>query len=170
MNKLSENRRDFIKKSLKIAGLSACGCVAASIIAACDKDGETVPVPTQPLPENYPVIQISNFAPLTAVGGIIMTLVRDKDNKVVNQGNPLIIYRLEQNRFIVLDTLCRHASAMVQLPSTPGGDIFCPVHSAKFDSTNGSLKDPGSASGTVPPLLKYNSMYDAEKNELTIAI
>lgn len=167
---MNNDRREFLIKSAKIAGISLCGCVLSSIIAACDNDGETVAPPEQPKPENYPVLKISDYPTLSSVGGMIMIIVRDKNNKPVNNGNPLIIFRIEQNKFVVLDSICRHAGAQVVLPSSPGGDIFCPAHSAKFSSSDGLLKDKGSASGDVPPLLKYNSVFDPIENTLTIAI
>lgn len=167
---LNDKRREFLKTSGKLAGIGLCTCVFGSIIAACDNDGETVAVPEQPKPENYPVINIASISALSAVGGIMMMVVKDKENKPVNSGNPLIIYRIEQNKFIVLSSLCRHAGFVVSLPSSPGGDLICPAHSAAFDSDNGSTTSNGTVSGAVPPLLKYNSLFDAEKNELTIAI
>lgn len=170
INKNNNERREFLIKSAKIAGLSLCGCLLSSIIAACDKDGETVAPPEQPKPENYPVLNIADYPVLSSVGGIIMLIVRDKNNKPVNNGNPLIIIRLEQNKFIVLDSICRHAGALVNIPSSANSDIVCPAHNAKFETTNGSVKDKGTASGEVPPLIKYNSIYDPVANTLTIAI
>lgn len=170
MENIKDNRRDFLKTTAKLAGLGFCGCVLGGIMTACDNDGETVDAPNWPEPDNYPILNISDYAVLGSVGGILMMPVKDRQGRFVNSGNPLIIYRMEQNKFIVLDSLCRHAGAIVQLPTSAGGDMTCPAHNAKFDGTNGSLKDSGSASGTVPPLLKYNSVYDSAKNELTIAI
>ncbi len=167
---INNDRREFLIKSAKIAGIGLCGCVLSSIFTACDNDGETVAPPEQPKPENYPLLKISDYPALSSVGGIIMTIVRDKNNKPVNNGNPLIIFRIEQNKFVVLDSICRHAGAQVLLPSSPGGDIYCPAHSAKFSSSDGLLKDKGTASGDVPPLLKYNSVFDPVNNTLTIAI
>jgi len=171
MDQIKNNeRREFLIKSAKLAGISLCGCLLGSILTACDKDGETVSPPPQPKPENYPVLKISDYPALSSVGGILMLVVKYKDNKPANNGNPLIIIRLEQNKFVVLDSICRHAGAMVVLPSSSTGDITCPAHNAKFDSSNGLLKDKGTASGEVPPLIKYNSLYDPIANTLTIAI
>lgn len=169
-NATNKDRREFLIKSAKIAGISLCGCVLSSIIASCDKDGETVEPPPQPKPENYPVLKIADYPALANVGGMIMIIVRDKNNKPVNNGNPLIIIRLEQNKFVVLDSICRHAGAQVILPSSASGDLFCPAHQAKFDTATGALKDKGTAAGDVPPLIKYNSVYDPVANTLTIAI
>ncbi len=167
---LKDKRREFIITSGKLAGLGICTCLFGSIIAACDKDGETVTAPEQPKPENYPVLSIASFAALASVGGIVKTMVMDKTGKPVNGGNPLIIYRMETNKFIVLDSICRHAGYQVDIPSSPSGDYVCPAHKAEFDTADGHTTTNGSAGTTVPPLLKYNSIYDSAENKLTIAI
>ena len=167
---LKDKRREFLVTSGKLAGLGICTCLFGSIMAACDNDGETATAPNQPKPENYPVLDISLYPALASVGGIVMTMVMDKTGKPVNTGNPMIIYRLEATKFIVLDSICRHAGYQVTLPTAPGQDYVCPAHQAKFDSNDGHTTTNGAAGTTVPPLLKYSSIYNETTNQLTIAI
>lgn len=157
------NRRSF----LKVVGVGLCGCVTASILAACDKD-EEIAAPAIPSPENYPSVSIADFPALTAVGGIIKTLIKNSKGVTVNSGNPLILYRASDTKFVVLDTTCLHASKEVSISSS---GIFCPLHGATFAKETGAVTDPsGAGSGFNQPLKSFKSTFDSIKNTLTIQI
>ncbi len=166
MNKINrDERRDFILKSAKIAGVTFCGCIMGSLITACDKDEEIAapPMPTG----DFPVIKIADYPALAAPGGFMMTKLKYKDGSPANSGNNVFIFRIDQSSFATLDTICLHKSAPVNIV---GGVLTCDLHAAKFDSATGAITDHGFAGEDFPPLRIFPNEFDAETGELKIKI
>lgn len=166
MNKINrENRREFLVKSAKIAGVTFCGCIMGSLLTACDKDEEITapPMPTG----DFPTIKIADYPVLASVGGFLMLKLKYKDGTFANSGNNVFIFRIDQNTFATLDTICLHKSAAVNLV---GGTLTCDLHAAKFSSTTGAITDLGFAGESFPPLRVFPNTFDAEANELKVKI
>lgn len=162
---IKDDRRDFLLKSAKIAGVTFCGCILGSLLTACDKDEEIAapPMPTG----DFPTLKIAEYPVLANPGGFMMLKVRYKDGTVANSGNNVFVMRIDQNTFATLDTLCLHKSAGVSLV---GGVLTCDLHAAKFDNTTGAVTDLGFAGESFPPLRVFQNEYDAAENELKIRI
>ena len=163
-DKVNENRRGFLKSASALMGLGLCGCVVSSILTACDKD-EEVDAPSAPTGD-YPYLKIAEIPALSAVGGLYKTKnAFDKNGAAVTLSDSVIIFRMETNKFVVLNSVCLHAGAPVNISG--GTQLICVAHSAEFNKESGAVLSNGTASG-VPPLTVIGNTYDAASNKLTL--
>jgi len=160
-NKILENRREFIKKAAYLLGVGIALPAASSIFTACEQDEGSIP--TKP-PETVP-IKISDYPELNQVGGTKKVFFPGKNNDA-----NIIITRIDQNNFSVLDSTCTHAGCEIPLASGSSNEMKCPCHFVVFSNIDGSVKQNPVSGWSSVPLKKYDSQFDAANNILKLEI
>lgn len=160
-----KNRREFLIAAGSLIGAGALTASLSSFLTSCEKDQVLPP----PQPTGQVILDITAYPELMNNGGIIKTTLKDKTGKPLNNGNPVIIKRHDDNTFTALDSICPHALCEVDLPTSPTADIDCPCHHVEFSTQDGSItKKPIPAS--VSPLTRFAAQFDSGRNLLIIII
>ncbi len=139
--KAGASRRDFI-------ATSAATAAAALLLAACGGVTGATGVNTGPVSLS---VQISNYPPLKAVGGIA---------RVDNGGTPVAAVRTGASTFAAFSLICPHFGCTVGIN---GSSFLCPCHGSRYAST-------GTWIGGQPTtnLTSLNTSYNATSGVLTI--
>jgi Rieske Fe-S protein len=156
-DKMSNNRRDFLKKVGAVATMGVFASSFAAIINSCEQD-EVKPAPD---PETVD-IDVSGISSAGAIAKFTATLKNgDKKN--------LAITRVDAVTFVVLDLHCPHQGCTVDI-AAGGQDFNCPCHDVKFNSLTGAVTVKPIAD-SFPGLTKYKVFaFDAATNILKIII
>ena len=127
--KLTEQRRDFLKKAGALIGAGAAVTSLSSLIVGC-KD-ETIPLPPPPPPGSNYQVDLSAYPALETAGTILTcTAVLSTDaSKLIK----VIVKREDANTFIIVQNNCSHQGDQ-ELPAAVNGsgNIVCPRHLAEF--------------------------------------
>jgi cytochrome b6-f complex iron-sulfur subunit len=127
------DRKDFIKKSMLLAGMVAGG---AAFLESCSKQNSS-PASTAPTVDFTIDISTSQYNSLQHNGNYIYA-------------NSVIIARDNNGNFIALYDVCPHAGCTVQFN---GASQFpCPCHGSNFDSSGNVIQGPATSG-----LKKYNT-------------
>jgi nitrite reductase/ring-hydroxylating ferredoxin subunit len=121
-NKLTEQRRDFLKKAGALLGAGAAVTSLSSLIVGC-KD-ETIPLPPPPPPGSNYQVDLSAYPALETVGTILTCQA--------------IVKRDDADKFIIVQNNCSHQGDQELPPTVNGkGHIVCPRHLAEFSLNTG---------------------------------
>ena len=132
-------RRTFLAQSALLAAsvaLTACG--AGSDLTAPSLSGQAT-------------IKVSDYAALSAVGGVALVTI---------QSSPFAIVRTGTSSFVTLSRVCPHQGSTV---NQSGSGFLCPNHGAQFNSTGTWVGGQSTSS-----LRSYATAYDASAGTLTI--
>ena len=133
------DRRTFV-----VVGV--CACAAAGLaLAGCGLSVATAPDSVGGS------LKISDYAALSAVGGVALATV---------SGTPLAIVRTGSTTFLALSRICPHQGATVNLF---GNGFLCPRHGAQFDASGTWIGGQRTSS-----MRSYATSYDAATGTLTI--
>lgn len=157
----SNERRQFLIKAGKIAGLAVSMPVAASFISSCEQNEDPIPAPP---PSTVPV-DLSRYPAIAAAGGVVKILIPGKNNN-----NSIVISRLDNNQFSVVDSICQHAGCEVDLPFGESNELKCPCHFVTFSKLDGQIVKNPLTDWAGVPLKKFNANYKIEQNILEIEI
>ena len=141
-------RRAFLTQALTLVG----GCMCAGWISGCENDvlkssGESVQ------------FDVGSAPVLAQVGGSVKQVFSGQ-----NGGAPVIIFRVAEENFVVLSSVCTHEACEVDLPGERDPQIWCSCHGARFERTTGAvLRGPATA-----PLPRFESTYDSGTQTLSI--
>ncbi len=171
--KSTVNRRKVLKKGASILSVSICGEVLSTFIEGCESDTLKSTSKT----EEYKVFStfktidfdvsttdeiiefdVSNEQVLSNNGGSIK-----KKFGTYNDGNTVIIYRKDENNFVVLSSKCTHQGCEIGLVGNDS-TMECPCHGSIFSAFEGSVVN-GPAEF---PLVRYYSSFDSATNKLFI--
>ena len=161
------NRRTFLKNSAQLIGLGFCGVSALSIITSCE-----------------------NFTQKDTTSGISVTVIIDNEDDItrtylnrigygvaksfghLNYGIPLIILRIEEEKFACFSAMCTHDHCVMKNPAElPAGVkpgyrlIRCSCHGSKYDPYNSGSVVEGPAEQA---LKQFPVTYDKANNAITI--
>jgi Rieske Fe-S protein len=142
----NEHRREFLIASAKTGCSLLCGAMLANVFPGCDT-----------IEEGEPVLDLTKYSELQKPGGAIK-----KRYQKLNNANPIIIIRLDENTFTAYSAICTHQAVEVLLPEN--GEIRCPNHDSRFRITNGEVIQ-GEA---IDPLPKFIVQFDTKTNILRI--
>ncbi|HEY4306825.1 MAG TPA: Rieske (2Fe-2S) protein [Gemmatimonadaceae bacterium] len=136
------NRRDFLAKSALAAALVALeGC----------GDGQIGPTATN-LGTGL-TIKIADFPGLATAG------------TVVDIGHVRAVVRTGDSSFLALSRVCTHEGCEADVEQN---QIRCPCHHSVFSATGDVVRGPDGG-GSIGPLVRLNSIYDALAGTLTIS-
>jgi cytochrome b6-f complex iron-sulfur subunit len=154
--KQTNSRRSFLRQAAASVGLVLSAPAIVSIVASCETDEITGPTGKQF------IVDITQYPELAVVGGITVITITG-----LNNGNPVFISRIEQDRFAVFTTVCTHQGCQVGSPESSGANCICPCHGAEYSSADGKvLGQPFGGSATDLP--SFGSTFNASTSELTI--
>ena len=154
--KKTNSRRSFLQQAAASVGLVLTAPAIASIVASCETD-ET----TGPTGKTF-AVDSTQYPELASVGGITADTITG-----LNNGNPVFISRVDDDRFVVFSTTCTHQGCQVGSPESSGANCICPCHGAEYSSADGKvLQQPFGGSATDLP--KFESSYDPATQLLTI--
>jgi Rieske Fe-S protein len=143
-----EERREFITRALKLVG----GCVCASALAACETDV----LKSSNIAVRY---DVSQLPVLKSPGGAAKEVFEGQ-----NGGFPVLIIRMDDDKFLVLSTICTHEGCEVNLPGDGDPNIWCACHGSVYDRRSGTvIQGPAPAS-----LQRYESSFEKTTETLTI--
>ncbi|MCC6930252.1 MAG: Rieske (2Fe-2S) protein [Gemmatimonadaceae bacterium] len=134
------DRRGFLTQSMLAA--------AALALAACGSDGVTGTTSPGTVGAS---IKLSDYASLSAVGGVAL---------VTLSGASLAIVRTGADTFIALSRSCPHEGALVSSTST---GFTCPRHGARF-----SITGTWTGGQRTSSMRSYTTTYDATAGTVTI--
>jgi hypothetical protein len=121
----NNNRREFIKKAITVAGVSLCGCGLASL-SGCDLEY---------IEEKYPIvysrireytIDIFKIPELSVKDGIV-----SRSFGKILSGRQVLILRKDigsESDFIVFSSICPHGGGEILPPQVPGLNYVCAEH------------------------------------------
>ncbi|MDQ1265562.1 MAG: rieske iron-sulfur protein [Bacteroidota bacterium] len=168
------DRREFLKRTSKIAGLCLCSAALQPLLNSCEFQDEyptkltgikiTINLDDKEDPDGKALKDI------TLGKGYMLGIM--KVYKGVNFGIPVIIAWLAQDkRFVCFSSLCTHGGCFdkesVRPPikgETPP-TIVCSCHGSRYDASNNAKVIQGPS---VRALKQYQTYYDTESNILTI--
>ncbi len=157
----NNERRDFIKKASAVFTFGVFASSFGAVVNSCEKDE----VQAAPEPETID-IDLAPFPKLANPGGFAMVKITLKTGAKVD----VIVNRLDQSSFSVLDSTCRHLGCQVTLPDTESSDIICYCHNVQFNLRTGAVTVKP-IPDAVPGLTKYKVFaYDQAKNILQIVV
>ena len=161
MSDNSLERRDFIKKAVAVFSFGLFASSFGAVMNSCEKDEVVDP----PEPETVE-IDLNPYPVLANPGGFSMVKVTKKDGSKVD----VIINRIDQTTFSVIDTICRHMGCTVTLPSSSANDIICLCHNVQFNLKSGEVTVKP-IPDAVPNLTKYKVFeYVAASNVLKVIL
>ena len=123
---------------------------AAAALAACGGAGADNTV-TSPGGSTSGTVKISDYAALSAVGGVAVTSLN---------GTPIAIVRTSASAFLTLSRVCPHQGTTVNATST---GFKCPNHGATFDTAGTWIGGQRTSN-----MRAYTTTYDAGSGTLTI--
>jgi nitrite reductase/ring-hydroxylating ferredoxin subunit len=152
----NSNRREFLKKTGIVIGMGVALSGSSLLMNSCEKDESPLPSPP-PTP-----IDLGQYPALSAAGGFAAVgLTSVKKN--------LLISRLDNNQFVVLDAVCTHAKCVINGTPNSSGVITCACHYVSFNVKDGSVvQHPVSGWNPVGLIWYDNSTYDSVKNQLLV--
>ena len=158
---IEEQRRIFLKQSMQSIGIAMCSGSLIALLQACETNEEIVSSNVNAIPFILD-LKKAEFSALGSIGGAVY-----HNESTANEGNDIIIIRLDQTKFLVVSSICTHQGCTVNLPSSDKTTLFCPCHFAEFSPTTGEvLVQPKQGSATTLPI--FRNEYDPTSNELTI--
>ncbi len=95
--------------------------------------------------------------PLMAVGATVGV------DGVGEGGQGMAVTRLTTTSVVAVSRQCTHAGCTVALPSSPGGDLFCPCHGSAFSLQGAVLQGPA-----ISALRKFPAAIDTTNNQVDI--
>lgn len=110
-------------------------------------------------------IRPADYPPLGAVGGSVQL----QFNEIVK---PLTLNRVDVDRFVALDSICKHAGCTVGRFITDNGHMRCPCHGSRYDIEGRVFRD-SEGNPTEPAhsdLGRFASSYDPEKDTVSITV
>ncbi len=123
-------RKDFLKKSLALCGLSM---IPAAIIESCSKQSYAGPGNV-----NFTLdLTSSANAALNSVGGYILN------------SSGVIVIRTGASTYVALSTICTHQGCTVNY-NKAGAQLVCPCHGGVYDTAGNVVSGPPPS-----PLTKY---------------
>lgn len=143
---MNYNRRKFLSTSTKVGCAALCGVIAMDFFSGC----ETVE-------KGDAIINLEQESALKKIGGAIK-----KRYEKIDHGDPILIIRESEDRFIAYSALCTHQNIELRLPKN--GVIVCPNHGSKFRTADGAVLD-GEA---YAPLKKIPLHFDSQKSLITL--
>jgi len=154
-------RREFLKSGLQGLGITVCSGTILTILSSCEMNED----PMQPDVKTFPVfISLDDPAnqELNRIGGAMYY-----NESSLNNGEDVIIIRVEAEKFLALSSFCTHQGCQVNIPSSDKPTLFCPCHFAEFSPMTGEvIKQPNQGSATNLPV--FNTEYDAINNRWTV--
>jgi len=157
----TEERRDFLIRSMQGIGIAMCTGTLASLLQSCEMNEDSLNPDITTFPFDIDLSK-PEYSSLAVIGGAVYA-----NNPDGNNGNDIIIIRLEQDRFLTVTSICTHQGCSVNLPSSYKPTLFCPCHFAEFSPLTGEvIKQPNQGSATNLPV--FNTEYDAINNRLTV--
>lgn len=105
------------------------------------------------------------FPVLSAPGGSVQL-------KFISYLKPLTLNRVEENRFVTLDTNCTHQGCTVGRYLPDDKCMTCPCHGSRYDLEGRVFRDPlGNSTEPAPDDLgRYETAYDPVSKVVSIAI
>ncbi|MCX6152916.1 MAG: Rieske (2Fe-2S) protein [Candidatus Kapabacteria bacterium] len=152
-NQSLEQRRDFIKKSLGLAGLVLCAGSMSTLLESCNSSS------FNPNPTGNVSLDITTVPELAVNGGVVEKTFAGQFN-----GTPVIIIKVTETSYLAFCTICPHEGQIVSYPLDSTSNIVCQAHKSYFSPTTGEIIKGPSPSG----LKKYTTLYDAATRILTI--
>jgi cytochrome b6-f complex iron-sulfur subunit len=147
----TEERRNFLKQSGILLGISLTSIVLPGLLSSCSNS-------TSPTNNSTNPIKLADYPALLNVNGSVKITISGK-----NGGKPMIVLRESPSQFSVLSTVCKHQGCEVDLPDS-SKVIHCPCHGSQYSADDGAvLQGP-----TTQPLDKLNWSFDSANNLLTI--
>jgi nitrite reductase/ring-hydroxylating ferredoxin subunit len=148
---IQTDRRGFLKTTCA----ALCTLPLAGLLNSCETDELKVVAPTG----KQLVINLDSEPALKEVGGAIQKAFPE-----INSGRRLNILRNSETAFLVVTSFCPHEGGTVELPFTPGENMYCDKHGAEFSYQDGRvLMGPAQSN-----LQSFEYTFDAAKNTLTI--
>lgn len=162
--KTEEERREFLKKVILLAGSSLCSTCAPAFFSSCEYIHEK-PIPTILERTREYIVDLSLFPELNEIGGAI-----SKSFGKPLAGRHIIIVRKDkgsQDDFILFSTICPHQGGEIILNEEPGKNHWCAEHYSEYDYFTGvNLKPPDSEPEYKEPLVVLRNEFYPEENKL----
>lgn len=159
-----QQRREFIKKVITLAGASLCAVCSPAFFSACEFIQEK-PIPTMFERIREYIVDLSLFPELSEVGGAI-----SKSFGKPLAGRQIIIVRKKKGTdddFSVFSSLCPHGGGEILLNDDIGKNHWCAEHYSEYDFFTGeNLKPPDSDPDYKEPLVSFKYEYYPEDNKL----
>jgi nitrite reductase/ring-hydroxylating ferredoxin subunit len=157
---IDTNRRNFLKKTAGVVGFGIVATSFMPFLTSCEQD-ETPPKPDEGF---FQEVNIAQYSQLSSPGGMLKITLQG-----INAGSPIVIYRFTEGAFLVLDGLCRHRNAELELPTAAHGELVCSLHKVTFSPETGEIINlNGQSASSVPALIFFNSEYVSSSNVLKI--
>ncbi|MCX7736884.1 MAG: Rieske 2Fe-2S domain-containing protein [Candidatus Kapabacteria bacterium] len=159
-----QERREFLKKAIVLAGSSLCATCAPAFFSACEYIQEK-PIPTMFDRVREHIVDLSLFPELSEIGGAI-----SKSFGKPFAGRPVIIIRKAKETdddFSVFSSICPHQGGEILLNDDKGKNHWCAEHYSEYEFFTGeNLKPPDYEPDYKEPLVKLKYEYYPEENKL----
>ena len=157
----TEERRDFLIRSMQGIGFVMCTGTLASLLQSCEMNEDSLNPDITTFPFDIDLSK-PEYSSLAVIGGAVYA-----NNPDGNNGNDIIIIRLEQDRFLTVTSICTHQGCSVNLPSSDKPTLFCPCHFAEFSPLTGEvLVQPKLGTASTLPVFRHE--FDKSGNKLTV--
>lgn len=160
--KSNTSRRDFLKRSGFVLGLSVTASTLPLFITSCEQDEDPIAAP----PPSTVEVELVKYPDLANPGGAIKLLIKGKNNNL-----PLVIIRKDTESFTVYDSFCTHGmGGTVDLPKSGEDKMQCPLHNVVFSAIDGKVVTNPVGGWSPIPLKTYPATFDKAKNILKIEV
>lgn len=157
-----ESRREFLIKTARLLGASAC-TIAALSASGCENFVEKSG-PSEGIVVKFDISDEENLRDRIGWGVL-------KSFPGVNYGIEVILVRLSEEEFVCFSSMCTHAHCSGEKMSMPMGNydgfrvISCECHGSQFDPFQNGKPIDGPAE---KPLKQFDTEFDKETNILSI--
>lgn len=147
----TNNRREFLKKSLGLAGIALCAGSMTALIESCSS--------TVTANGGTGTFDLTNVSQLAVDGGVYEYTWNGQFSSF-----PVIIIRENSSSYLAFSTVCPHEGEQLSYPSNSTSDLVCKAHNSHFSPKTGAKISGPTPSG----LTKYTASYNAETHVLTV--
>lgn len=140
----NECRRKFCKEVLFVSGL-VLGGAASTILSGCETD--TTKVSDTPTGDTFTIDVSSDTEIKSLVKGQGVKRTITQNGKILNNGSPVIIIKVDDGNYRVFTSVCTHERNPITPPNPldesradmdQGRYMWCPTHGSFFDPISGS--------------------------------
>ncbi len=147
-------RRSFLQHIGIITFASFSTLMLSNFIISCEQDEVSSNVSIEK-------IKLDDYKALIEIGGITAIFFK-------NNPKPILVKRISEEEFIVVDRTCTHKGCTVGMPQNNLNYMECLCHGAKFSVDDFTVIQNPNDGSQIKPLKRYAYSFNKETNELII--